>query len=171
MQGIKDIISKLELAQICWVVKDIHAAVDFFSKSLGISDFPSPELVRAQDLGMSYRGEVLAGEWLTTQAYNGVTFVELVQPLSGQSMFHDYMKKYPAGGAQHFAYRISVGDFEDVVEKFRAKGYSIISEVDHPIARMAFFDTYQTIGAVTEIMGITPDGWNAVEQMKNGHGR
>jgi methylmalonyl-CoA/ethylmalonyl-CoA epimerase len=171
MEGINDIISKLELAQICWVVKDIHAAVDFFSKSLGIPGFPLPELVRAQDLGMRYRGEVLAGEWLTTQAYNGVIFVELVQPLSGQSMFHDYLTDYPAGGAQHFAYRLSVSDFEEVVGKFRAKGYSIISEVEHPIARMAFFDTYQTIGAVTEIMGITPEGWSAVEQMKKGHGQ
>lgn len=171
MEGINDITSKLELAQICWVVKDIHAAVDFFSKGLGISGFPSPELVRAQELGMTYRGEVVAGDWLTTQAYNGVVFVELVQPLSGQSMFHDYLKQYPAGGAQHFAYRLSVSNFEEIVGEFRAKGYEIISAVDHPIARMAFFDTYETIGAATEIMGITPEGWNAVEQMKNGNGQ
>jgi methylmalonyl-CoA/ethylmalonyl-CoA epimerase len=170
MEGIKDITSKLELAQICWVAKDIHAAVNFFSKSLGIPAFPSPELVRAQDLGMTYRGEVVAGEWLTTQAYNGVMFLELVQPLSGQSMFHDYLNQYPAGGAQHFAYRLSVRDFEEVVAKLRTEGYLIISEVDHPIARMAFFDTYETIGAVTEIMGITPEGWNAIEQMKKGNG-
>ncbi|MCF2488093.1 VOC family protein [Dyadobacter sp. CY347] len=167
MEGIDDIISKLEFAQICWVVKDIHAAADFFSKSLGTPTFPAPELVRAQDLGMTYLGEVVAAEWLTTQAYNGLNFVELVQPLSGQSMFHDYLNQYPAGGAQHFAYRLSVSDFEEVVGKFQAKGYEIISEVGHPIARMAFFDTYETIGAVTEIMGITPEGWKAVEQMKN----
>ena len=171
MESINDVISKLQLAQICWVVMDIHAAVNFFSKSLGISGFPPPELVKAQDLGMTYRGEVVAGEWLTTQAYNGTTFVELVQPLSGQSMFHDYLNAYPAGGAQHFAYRLAVSDFEEVVESLRVGGYEMISEVDHPIARMAFFDTYETIGAVTEIMGITPEGWNAVEQMKNGTGQ
>ncbi|MEO6285795.1 MAG: VOC family protein [Dyadobacter sp.] len=169
MESIDNIISKLEFAQICWVVKDIQAASDFFSKSLRISGFPSPELVRAQDLGMSYLGEVVAAEWLTTQAYNGHTFVELVQPLSGQSMFHDYLNQYPAGGAQHFAYRLSVEHFEEVVGEFRAKGYAIISEVDHPIARMAFFDTYETIGAVTEIMGITPEGWSAVKQMEKGN--
>ena len=134
-----------------------------------IPTFPAPELVRAQDLGMTYRGEVVAAEWLTTQAYNGLTFVELVQPLAGQSMFYDYLNQYPAGGAQHFAYRLSVSDFEKVVGEFQAKGYEIISEVDHPIARMVFFDTYKTIGAVTEIMGITPEGWEAVEQMKNGN--
>ena len=169
MEGINDIIPNLELAQICWVVKDIQVAADFFSISLAVPGFPEPELVRAQDLGMTYKGEVVDGEWLTTQAYNGVTFVELVQPLSGQSMFHDYLDQHPAGGAQYFAYRLSVSDFEEVVGKFQAKGYEIISEVDHPIARMEFFDTYKTIGAVTEIMGITPEGWEAVEQMKNGN--
>lgn len=40
------------------------------------------------------------------------------------------------------------------------------SEVDHPIARMMFFDTYQTLGLATEIMGVTPEGWIAIEQMK-----
>lgn len=40
------------------------------------------------------------------------------------------------------------------------------SEVDLPIARMMFFDTYQTLGLATEIMGVTPEGWIAIEQMK-----
>jgi hypothetical protein len=31
---------------------------------------------------------------------------------------------------------------------------------------MAFFDTYQTLGVATEIMGIMPDGWNAIKQME-----
>ena len=166
MEAINEIISKLQLAQVCWVVKDIHAATEFLSKSLGIPEFPKPELVRAQDLGMTYHGEVVPAEWLTTQAYNGIAFIELVQPLSGQSMFHDYLNQNPAGGAQHFAYRLPVSDFEAIVGELRAKGYAIISEVDHPIARMAFFDTYETIGSATEIMGITPDGWDAVKQME-----
>jgi hypothetical protein len=41
-----------------------------------------------------------------------------------------------------------------------------MSEVDHPIARMAFFDTYQALGVATEIMGITPEGWTAIRQMQ-----
>jgi methylmalonyl-CoA/ethylmalonyl-CoA epimerase len=153
-----------ELAQICWVIPDIHATIKFLSNTLGIA-FPKPEHVRAQDLNMTYYGKVVAGEWLTTQAYNG-TFIELVQPLSGQSMFHEYLTKYPAGGIQHNAFRLSVNDFERVTNNLREQGYAVISEVDHPIARMAFFDTYKTLGVVTEIMGITPEGWKAIEQMQ-----
>ncbi|ASS50435.1 MAG: hypothetical protein A3D31_12775 [Candidatus Fluviicola riflensis] len=167
MNSINNTIKELELAQIGWVVPDIHAAVEFLSNALGIS-FPEPELIRAQDLDMTYRGEVVPAEWLTTQTYNGAAFIELVQPLSGQSMFHDYLEQHPAGGTQHLAFRLPVSDFEKVTGELHKQGYAMISMVDHPIARMAFFDTYQTLGVVTEIMGITPEGWSAIEQMKKG---
>ncbi|NIJ52733.1 VOC family protein [Dyadobacter arcticus] len=166
MDDINNTIAGLELAQIGWVVRDIQAAVKFLSGALGVAGFPEPEHVSAQDLNMSYHGEVVPGEWLTTQTYNGGVFVELVQPLSGQSMFHDYLIKYPLGGTQHLAYRLPVDGFERVTSELREQGYKLISEVDHPIARMAFFDTYETLGVATEIMGITQEGWKAVEEME-----
>jgi hypothetical protein len=115
---------------------------------------------------MTYYGKVVAGEWLTTQTYNGGTFIELVQPVSGQSMFHDYLNRYPAGGTQHLAFRLPISGFDRVTRDLREQGHVIISEVNHAIARMAFFDTYQTLGVVTEIMGITPEGWMAIEEMQ-----
>jgi hypothetical protein len=168
MNNISNTIAGLELAQIGWVVPDINAAVKFLAGALGIAGFPQPEHIRAQDLGMTYYGQAVAGEWLTTQTYNGGSFIELIQPVSGQSMFHDYLAKYPAGGTQHLAFRLPVSNFDRVTSELRGQGYEIISEVDHPIARMAFFDTYQTLGVATEIMGITPEGWTAIEQMQKG---
>jgi hypothetical protein len=166
MNSINNTIAGLELAQICWVVPDIHAAVKFLTNALGVAGFPEPEHMRAQDLDMTYYGKAAAGEWLTTQTYNGKTFIELVQPVSGQSMFHDYLARHAAGGIQHIAFRLPVSGFDRVTNDLRGQGYAVISEVDHPIARMAFFDTYQTLGVATEIMGITPEGWNAVKQME-----
>lgn len=166
MNSINSPIAGLELAQIGWVVPDIHAAVKFLANVLGIAGFPEPEHMRAQDLAMTYYGQVVAGEWLTTQTYNGGAFIELFQPVSGQSMFHDYLVRYPAGGMQHIAFRLPVSDFERVTNELREQDYAVISEVDHPIARIAFFDTYQTLGVATEIMGITPEGWVAIEQMQ-----
>ncbi|RRA99123.1 VOC family protein [Larkinella rosea] len=166
MNKITNTVAGLEFAQIGWVVPDIHASVKFLANALGITGFPEPEYIRAQDLGMSYKGQVVDGDWLTTQTYNGGSFIELIQPLSGQSMFHDYLARYPAGGTQHLAFRLPVSDFDRITTELREQGYAIISEVDHPIARMAFFDTYQTLGVATEIMGITPEGWIAVKQME-----
>jgi hypothetical protein len=166
MSTINNTLAKLELAQIGWVVPDIHAAVKFLEGALHIAGFHPVQHIRAQDLNMSYYGEVVAGEWLTTQTYNGNTFIELVQPLSGQSMFHDYLVKHPAGGTQHLAFRLPVSDYDRVTGDLREQGYVVMSEVDHPIARMMFFDTYQTLGVATEITGITPEGAIILEQMQ-----
>ena len=166
MKSVNNTIAELELAQIGWVVPDIHAAAKFLGTTLGIAGFPQPEHIRAQDVGMTYYDQTVAGEWLTTQTYNGGTFIELIQPVSGQSMFHDYLTKYAAGGTQHIAFRLPVSNFDRVTSDLREQGYAIIRAVDHPIARMAFFDTYKTLGVATEIMGITKEGEKAVEQMK-----
>jgi methylmalonyl-CoA/ethylmalonyl-CoA epimerase len=166
MSNIAKTISGLEFAQICWVVPDIHTVVELLANVLGVAGFPAPNRVRAQELGMTYNGQVVAGEWLTTQTFNGGSFVELVEPVSGQSMFHDYLARYPSGGVQHVAFRLPVSDFDNVISDLCQQGYVIISEVDHPIARMAFFDTYEALGVATEIMGITPEGWIAIEQMQ-----
>ncbi|MBO9572163.1 MAG: hypothetical protein J7497_08140, partial [Chitinophagaceae bacterium] len=66
----------LELAQIGWVVPDIRIAVKFLGGTMGIAGFPEPQHVRAQDLNMTYYGKVVDAEWLTTQTFNGGTFIE-----------------------------------------------------------------------------------------------
>jgi hypothetical protein len=165
MSNISDTLAKLEFAQIGWVVPDIYVAVKFLEQSLGIQ-FPKPERYNAEELNIKYYGKVVPHEGLVSQTYNGAAFIELIQPLSGQSLFHDYLAKYPAGGVQHLAFRLPVSDFEQIIDDITKQGYSIIGEVDHPVARMKFFDTYKTTGVATEIMGITPDGWDAIEKMK-----
>jgi methylmalonyl-CoA/ethylmalonyl-CoA epimerase len=165
MSNLNDTLAKLEFAQIGWVVPDINAALKFLGRSLRI-DFPKPERYSAEDLNIRYYGKVVPHEGLVSQTYNGSAFIELIQPISGQSLFTDYLAKYPAGGVQHLAFRLPVSGFDQLIDELTKQGYPVIGEVDHPIARMKFFDTYKTTGVATEIMGITPDGWTAIENMK-----
>lgn len=165
MSKINDTLARLEFAQIGWVVPDINATVKFLEKSLGVN-FPEPYRYSAEELTIKYYGKVVPSEGLTTQTYNGGSFIELIQPLSGQSVFHDYLAKNPLGGVQHLAFKLPVSGFEQVVHDIAQQGYTLIGEVDHPIARMKFFDTYKTVGVATEIMGITPEGEKAIEKMK-----
>lgn len=165
MSKLTDTLGKLELAQIGWVVPDIHAALKFLQKTLRI-DFPKPERYDGEQLNIKYYGHVVPGDGLMSQAYNGSAFIELIQPLSGKSLFHDYLKQHPAGGVQHLAFRLPVSGFDQVVQEITSQGYPVIGEVDHAIARMKFFDTYKDTGVATEIMGITDDGWKILEQME-----
>ena len=166
MNSVHNTIAKLELAQIGWVVPDIHAAMKFLSNALRIAGFHPPAHVRAQDLNMTYYGKIVAGEWLTTQTYSGGAFIELIQPVSGNSIFQDFIDKNPSGGIQHIAYSIPVDKLNKIISEFSDKGFPVISTFDHPIAKIVFFNTCKEIGVMTEIMGITEEGEKAVQQMK-----
>jgi methylmalonyl-CoA/ethylmalonyl-CoA epimerase len=156
----------LKLAQIAWVVKDIKDAEIFFRHTMGLNNLSSIETIRAKDFEGTYYGRPSNAESLVSMAYSGGTFIELIQPVSGNSVFQDYLDKNPAGGIQHMAYSIPVSKIDEVISDFEARGFPVISSFNHPIAKIVFFDTTKEIGIMTEIMGITEEGEAAVEKMK-----
>src|SRR5687767_4842975 len=105
----------LNLAQIAWVVKDITVAERFFKSTMGISNFGKVETIRAKDFEGTYYGKSSDAETLVSAAYSGGTFIELIQPISGSSIFQDYLDKNPAGGIQHVAYSIPVAKLDKVI--------------------------------------------------------
>ena len=156
----------LNFAQIAWVVKDLRVTERFFKDTMGISNFSKVATSRAKDYEGTYYGKPSNAENLVTQAYSGGIFIEIIQPVSGNSIFKDYLDKHPAGGVQHFAYSIHVTSFNKVISEFTDKGFLVISRFDTPWAEIIFFDTRKEIGVMTEIMGITKEGEIAIQNMK-----
>ncbi|HYV90855.1 MAG TPA: VOC family protein [Chitinophagales bacterium] len=156
----------LNCAQIAWVVKDIKTAKGFFQNVMGISNFSEVETIRAKEFEATYYGKPSNAESLVAMAYSGGTFIELIQPVSGNSIFQDYLDKNPAGGIQHVAYSIPVAELDKVISQYADKGFPVVSSFNHPIAKIVFFDTYKEIGVMTEIMGITKEGEEQVQKMK-----
>ena len=157
----------LKLAQIAWVVKDIETTLRFFQDVMGINNFSKVDTIRVKEFGATWYGKPSNAESLVAMAYTGETFIELIQPVSGNSIFQDYIDKNPAGGIQHIAYSIPVAKLDKVISEFTNKGFPVISSFDHPVAKIVFFDTTKEIGVMTEIMGITEEGEAQVEKMKN----
>lgn len=156
----------LHFTQIAWVVKDITVAEISFRDTMGINNFSTVETIRAKEFEATYYGKPSDAESLVSMAYSDGKFIELIQPISGNSMFQDYLDKNPAGGIQHLAYSIPVAKLDKVISEFADKGFPVISSFNHPIAKIVFFDTYKEIGVMTEIMGITEEGQEIVEKMK-----
>lgn len=67
---------------------------------------------------------------------------------------------------QHIAYRMPVAGFDKAVAELIDKGYPMITSMNMPVAKIAFFDTRKEIGVITEIMGITEEGVEFVEKLK-----
>lgn len=160
--------SGLTLTQMAWVVEDVEKAKTFFQQMLGVSRFSPTGTTRLEEYDGTYYGEPSHAENLVAMAYSGETFIELIQPISGKSIFKDYIDKNPTGGLQHMAYSTPIVNLDNVISAFENKGFTVISSFDTPIAKIVFFDTRKEIGVFTEIMGITEEGEKTIQEMKIG---
>lgn len=163
--------SGLTPTQIAWVVQDVEKSKTFFQDMLGVTNFSPTVTTRLKDYDGTYYGEPSDAENFVTMAYSGGTFIELIQPISGKSIFKDYIDGNPTGGVQHIAYGTPISNLDKVILEFENKGYNVVSSFDTPIAKIVFFDTREEIGIFTEIMGITKEGEKAVQEMKIGLGQ
>jgi catechol 2,3-dioxygenase-like lactoylglutathione lyase family enzyme len=153
--------------QIAWVVKDIRAAEKFFNEVIGVQEFVKMENLKAADLEGTYYGKPADFVFNLYLAYSGDSMLELIQPVSGQSIYQDYLDLHPDGGVQHIAYVVAEAELDKAISELTAKGYPVITSLRLPVASVAFFDTTKEIGIVTEIIGLTEAGVEFVQQMKH----
>ena len=156
----------LQFTQIAWVVKDLEKAKTYFQNLLGVTNFSATTTVEFKEYAATYYGESSDAINLLAMAYSGGSFIELIQPVSGRSVFQDFIDEHPAGGVQHIAFSTSIIHLEEVIKDYVSRGYPVISSFDTPIAKIVFFDTRDEISLMTEIMGITEQGEKAMEEMK-----
>jgi methylmalonyl-CoA/ethylmalonyl-CoA epimerase len=156
------------IGQFAWVVKDIQASEKFFRDNLGIKNFVKLENLRSEDLEGTYKGKPGNFVFHLYLAYSNESLIELIQPVSGESMYQDYLDKHPEGGVQHIAYLLPVADFDKAVSELTNKGFSIITSLNLPVVKVSYFDTYKEIGIVTEIIGVKETGVEFLQQMKDG---
>lgn len=157
--------------QIAWVVKDIEKAKAFFKDVFGVCNISPTGITRLKDFAGTYYAERCDAENYVAMTFSGDTFIEIIQPVSGKSIFKDYIDQNPSGGVHHIAYSTPIANLDKVISEFESKGYKVVSSFNTPIAMIVFFDTREEIGVFTEIMGITEEGVKAVEDMKIGLGQ
>jgi hypothetical protein len=126
------------------------------------------ENLRSEELEGRYYGNPDNYVFHLYMAYSGGTMLELIQPVSGESIFAEYLQKNPNGGVQHIAYSIPADQLSKAIEELTDKGYPAVQSLSLPVANVAFFDTRKEIGVMTEIIGLTEAGVGFVEELKTG---
>jgi len=154
--------------QVAWVVPDIVAAERFFRQTLGVPGFAKLENVRSQDTDGTFDGKPGDFVFHLYMAYSNGILLELIQPVSGRSLYDDFLARNPSGGVQHVAFMVPESQFDGLVEQFESRGYPVAQGMTLPVARVAYFDTRREIGVATELIGATEAGMGWVEQLKNG---
>jgi len=156
-----------KFAQVAWVVPDIKASEKFFADVMGITRFIKLENLKSTELDGKYYGKPDDYEFHLYLGYSGECMIEMIQPVSGNSIFQEFLDEHPQGGIQHIAYMIPVAQLDRAVSELTSKGYEVVQSLKLPVAHVAFFDTRKEIGVTTEIIGLTEDGGDLMRQLRN----
>jgi len=156
------------LAQIAWVVPDISAAERFFQDTLHFPGFARMEHLRAEDLKGTYMGAPAKFQFHLALAISAGWMVELIQPVSGNSIYQDFLDQHGTGGVHHIAYTVAEADFDREFQELSAKGCRVVQALHLPVARVAYFDTSRELGVLTEIIGVTAAGVDLLTTLRNG---
>jgi len=154
--------------QVAWVVRDLQAAERFFVETMGISRFMHIDNLAAKDTQGTYLGK--PGNWVCHLhiAYAGDTQIELIQPVSGASMYQESLDRH-GDAVQHVAYWLDDSDYDAAAAHLQSSGYQEIQSFRLPIARVGYFDTRRVIGVVTEIVGAKPEGHELRRNLQSGN--
>lgn len=142
------------ITQVAWVVKDLDEAVKKFHETFGIGPwhyytYGSPLLTM-----MRRRGKDTTYRMRTAVADAGITRLELIEPLEGDTIFAEFVAEHGYGKVQHFG--IAVDNMEEALAIAQKSGISVTMEgggygLDGD-GHFAYLDTEGIIGITLELM-------------------
>jgi len=140
--------SKIEVERIAGVglvVKDLESVMknyrDIFNiVNWEVSDFKSPTTGE-----VVCNGRVINSEWKTAATSLGDVVLELVQPLSGDNIFSDFLGNH-GEGIHHV--RFKVDDIEETNRIMEVEGIEVLMGGRHEGSRFAFYDTQENLKVI-----------------------
>jgi methylmalonyl-CoA/ethylmalonyl-CoA epimerase len=108
--------------QVAWVVRDLAAAEKFFVETMGISRFLHMDNLAARDTEGTYLEK--PGNWVCNLhiTYAGDTQIELIQPISGASMYQESLDRH-GDAVRHVAYWLDDADYDAAAAHLESSGY------------------------------------------------
>lgn len=141
------------ISQIAFVVADLDAVVERYYQTFGIGEwvfytYAAPLLSR-----MTYHGEPADYAMRLALSYFGPNRVELIEPLRGPSVYHDFVAAH-GYGVQHFG--IVVPEMKAALAEVRVAGISVLMEgagfgLDGD-GHFAYLDTEADFGVTYELI-------------------
>jgi methylmalonyl-CoA/ethylmalonyl-CoA epimerase len=156
------------LEQVAFVVRDLGAAQKFFSQTMGIPRFYVIENFGSRATDKKFRGRTTDHNFSIAIAYSGNTQIELIQHLSGETCYKEFIERR-GEGLQHLGFFL--GDREQygrVLAEFGRNGYSVLQSGRFGEAVYTYFDTENAIGTVMEIVYLDRSSRELMARVKRG---
>ncbi|MEZ0580324.1 VOC family protein [Nocardioides sp. MH1] len=108
--------------QVCWVVEDIEAAETFHSQHFGVGAwFRLPDIRFGPD-EVTLHGDPADFTVHVSMAYAGDLQLELIQPVSGESIYTEHLAR-SGPGLHHICFETD--DLDAAVDRARAAGLDV----------------------------------------------
>ena len=142
-----------ETRQICVVTRDLDAMVRRYADELGIGPWWVNEYKAPDLFDSTYRGQAEPYSMRLALAWTGALNWEIIQPLEGKSIYHDYLECNQEG-IQHVGIMLSdLGmTWEECHQDFKSRGFEKIQEGSWKRVRFCYYDTLASSGTIVEVI-------------------
>ena len=156
------------LEQVAFVVRDLDAAQRFFSQSMGIPRFYVIENFGRRATDKTFRGRPAEHDFTIALAYSGNTQIELIQHLSGDTCYKEFLERR-GEGMQHLGFFLDDREqHQGILAEFQRNGFSVLQSGRFGDALYTYFDTESAIGAVMEIVYLDQRSKDLMTRIKRG---
>ena len=137
-----------DIIQVAHVVRDIDKAMRYYSETFRIGPWEvytfAPPAVRDSMV----RGKPSAHTYLLAVTWRGEVQLELMQPLTGRSIYDECLETR-GEGLHHM--KLYYPDCRAALERFRAQGIAIIQSGKIDADEFYYLDTEAALGYVIEV--------------------
>ncbi|MDD2610232.1 MAG: VOC family protein [Giesbergeria sp.] len=158
--------------QVCFVVNDLDAAMDFHKKANGITAWNVAIDLAKDQTEKEYFGQPGDFQFSCAYGYAGETLFELARHDGGDSVYNDWLKQH-GPGLHHIGFRqTDAEDYARADAHYRNMGLSkaMAGLFQGPFGncRWAYYDTRPFIGCYTELYYVDGEIAARMEQLKRG---
>ncbi len=142
-----------QVLQICVVVRDLYKSMKIYWDIYGIGPWHIMTFQSPRMTNMKLRGKPAQYSMKIGLANVGNIQWELIQPLTGQNIYREFLDKH-GEGIQHIA--VDIGDYNKAVATLKKHNIDVLMSGDLPGESYAYMDTEKTLGTVLEIYNRPP---------------
>jgi len=135
-----------DVSQIGVILVDMDRAVEYYQKTIGLGPFIHAGRVFSF---LEYRGERVESKWLMAFASLGHLELELIQTVSGPTIFDEFLRR-GGEGLHHLGF--DVKDLEASLERCRAIHIDVLMQGRFEGGGFAYLDTEKIGGVVFELI-------------------
>ena len=156
------------LEQVAFVVRDLGAAQRFFRQSMGIPRFYVIENFGSRATDKTFRGDSAEHDFTIAIAYSGNTQIELIQHLSGNTCYKEFVERR-GEGMHHLGFFLDNREqHQAILAEFKRNGFSVLQSGRFGDALYTYFDTESAIGAIMEIVYLDQRSKDLMARIKRG---